>query len=53
MCRARSGTKRPNAAAREPVMLLDCAKLRHWRTVEEQFDELFTFKRDYMRLDRR
>ena len=29
------------------VMLLDCAKLRHWRC-EEQFNELFEFKRDYM-----
>ena len=31
------------------VMLLDCAKLKHWRT-EEAFDELFAFNRDY-RLD--
>src|SRR5919106_870461 len=28
------------------VMLLDCAKLTHWRT-EKQFDELFTRQRDY------
>ena len=28
------------------VMLLDCAKLRHWET-EKEFDELFQFKRDY------
>ena len=28
------------------VMLLDCAKLTHWRT-EAQFDELFAFTRDY------
>ena len=28
------------------VMLLDCARLRHWG-VEEQFDELFQRKRDY------
>jgi hypothetical protein len=28
------------------VMLLDCAKLRHWN-VEQEFDELFEFKRDY------
>ena len=27
-------------------MLLDCAKLKHWRT-EAQFDELFAFTRDY------
>ncbi len=30
------------------VMLLDCAKLTHWRA-EEQFGELFEFKRDYKR----
>jgi hypothetical protein len=30
------------------VMLLDCAKLRHWRCAE-QFDELFSFKRDYLK----
>src|SRR4029079_6301571 len=28
------------------VMLLDCAKLKHWR-VEQGFNELFTSKRDY------
>ena len=28
------------------VMLLDCARLRHWRC-EEQFGELFAFERDY------
>ncbi len=28
------------------AMLLDCEKLRHWRC-EEQFNELFEFKRDY------
>ena len=27
-------------------MLLDCAKLRHWK-VEEAFNEMFEFKRDY------
>jgi hypothetical protein len=30
------------------VMLLDCAKLRHWRCAE-QFNELFEFKRDYLK----
>lgn len=30
------------------VMLLDCAKLRHWRC-EEQFNEMFEFKRDYLK----
>lgn len=28
------------------VMLLDCAKLLHWR-VEEQFEQMFQFTRDY------
>jgi hypothetical protein len=28
------------------VMLLDCSKLKHWR-VEQGFNELFEFKRDY------
>ncbi len=28
------------------VMLLDCARLEHWR-VEEQFEEMFRFERDY------
>jgi hypothetical protein len=28
-------------------MLLDCAKLTHWRC-EQQFNEMFEFKRDYM-----
>jgi hypothetical protein len=43
MCRARKGVK----GLASSVMLLDCAKLTHWRT-EEQFDEMFEFKRDYM-----
>ena len=47
MCRTRSGTTRLNAGNyASSVMLLDCAKLTHWR-VEEQFAELFTFERDY------
>ncbi|HET6224036.1 MAG TPA: hypothetical protein VFE11_17805, partial [Dongiaceae bacterium] len=29
------------------VMLLDCAKLRHWQ-VEANFAEMFEFKRDYL-----
>ena len=29
-------------------MLLDCAKLTHWK-VEEAFNEMFEFKRDYMK----
>ena len=43
MCRARKGAK----GLASSVMLLDCAKLTHWRT-DEQFDEMFAFKRDYM-----
>ena len=44
--------KRMPADGRKPlhwassVMLLDCAKLRHWRC-EEDFGRLFTFERDY------
>jgi hypothetical protein len=43
MCRARKGPKSLSSA----VMLLDCAKLEHWRTAA-QFDEMFDGKRDYM-----
>jgi hypothetical protein len=43
MCRTRKGPK----GLASSVMLLDCAKLRHWRCAE-QFDEMFAFKRDYM-----
>ena len=43
MCRARKGPK----SFASSVMLLDCARLTHWRTAE-QFDEMFEFKRDYM-----
>jgi hypothetical protein len=45
MCRPRSGSKRKRGHS--SVMLLDCAKLTHWRW-EEQFNEMFTFKRDYI-----
>ncbi len=49
MCRTRSGTARLNAGNyASSVMLLDCARLTHWR-VEEQFAEMFTFARDYRR----
>ena len=48
MCRPRSGKKgRLYGCLASSVMLLDCAKLTHWR-VEEQFNEMFEFKRDYM-----
>ena len=43
MCRARKGSK----GLASSVMLLDCAKLTHWRC-EAQFDEMFAFERDYM-----
>ena len=47
MCRLRNGPKGVFGYFASSVMLLDCAKLRHWRC-QEQFEELFTFKRDYM-----
>lgn len=43
MCRAHRGDKDFASSC----MLLDCAKLTHWRCAE-QFNELFEFKRDYM-----
>jgi hypothetical protein len=45
--RPRSGTKGAEGGIATSVMLLDCAKLTHWRC-EEQFDEMFAFQRDYM-----
>ena len=48
MCRPRSGTKGViDRCLASSVMLLDCARLTHWK-VEEQFNEMFEFKRDYM-----
>lgn len=48
MCRARSGPKGLiDRCLASSVMLLDCAKLTHWH-VEEQFNDMFEFKRDYM-----
>ena len=47
MCRQRNGPKGLFGYFASSAMLLDCAKLRHWRC-EEQFNELFDFKRDYM-----
>ena len=47
LCRVHGGVKRTvRGLYASSVMLLDCAKLRHWR-VEAQFDELFTGARDY------
>lgn len=48
LCRPRSGTKGLiDRCLASSVMLLDCAKLKHWR-VEEQFNAMFGFKWDYM-----
>ena len=47
-CRPRSGSKGLAGGLASSVMLLDCAKLTHWRC-EQQFDELFRFERDYMK----
>ena len=48
MCRPRGGSKGFNRKClASSVMLLDCAKLTHWK-VEQQFDDMFSFKRDYM-----
>ena len=47
MCRPRSRTSRDiNGPMASSVMLLDCAKLTHWK-VEEQFNEMFEDRRDY------
>lgn len=43
LCRGRASEKKYASS----VMLLDCAKLTTWRC-EQQFEELFQFKRDYM-----
>ncbi len=48
MCRPKSGSKGKRGCLASSVMLLDCEKLTHWR-VEEQFNEMFDFKRDYMK----
>src|SRR5687768_9508067 len=45
LARHRTGSK--SIAWASSVMLLDNARLKHWR-VEENFEEMFTFKRDYM-----
>jgi hypothetical protein len=47
LCRRRSGPKGLiDRCLASSVMLLDCAKLTHWHC-EQQFRELFEFKRDY------
>jgi hypothetical protein len=47
VCRPRSGAKGLGGCLATSVMLLDCARLPHWR-VAEGFAELFAGKRDYM-----
>lgn len=47
VCRARSGSKKERGHFATSVMLLDCAKLKHWH-VETAFAEMFENKRDYM-----
>ena len=46
MARHRTGTKEDAWAS--SVMLLDNAKLKHW-DVRRNFEEMFTFQRDYMK----
>jgi hypothetical protein len=46
VCRPRSGAKKFEGVLATSVMLLDCAKLRHWRC-REQFDQLFERTLDY------
>ncbi|MGB5621194.1 MAG: hypothetical protein WBN65_01745 [Gammaproteobacteria bacterium] len=47
MCRPKSGSKGKRGCMASSVMLLDCARLKHWK-VEEQFNAMFDFSRDYM-----
>jgi hypothetical protein len=47
LCRPRSRiSQNINGAMASSVMLLDCAKLKHWK-VEAQFNEMFDGERDY------
>ncbi len=48
MCRYRPGFKDLPGYRASSVMLLDNAKLRHW-DAEQTFNELFEFKKDYMK----
>jgi hypothetical protein len=45
-CRPRAGGEFPEGQLASSVMLLDCAKLTHWRC-REDFARLFAFERDY------
>jgi len=44
--RYRSANRKKAQSVATSVMLMDCAKLTHWNC-EQEFDELFEFKRDY------
>ncbi len=48
LCRPKAGNKGKRGCLATSVMLLDCARLTHWR-FEEQFNAMFEFKRDYMK----
>lgn len=48
LCRPKSGNKGTRGCLATSVMLLDCARLTHWR-FEEHFNALFEFRRDYMK----
>ncbi len=47
LCRSKGGRKGRYGCMASSVMLLDCARLAHWRC-ERQFKEMFQFERDYM-----
>lgn len=47
LCRAKTGRKGRGGAFATSVMLLDCARLRHWN-LERDFGALFSGERDYM-----
>jgi hypothetical protein len=48
MCRPKSGNKGKRGCLATSVMLLDCAKLTHWK-FEEQFNAMFDSGRDYLK----
>jgi hypothetical protein len=48
LCRPKSGQKGKHGCLATSVMLLDCARLAHWR-FEDQFNAMFDFSRDYMK----
>lgn len=47
MCRQKPGKQPGRDGYASSCMLLDCAKLRHWRC-RETFESLFRFERDYV-----